>query len=400
MTRPLRSVLLALLVLGLGASLLLGAGMAVAATEEPVSPTVNDSVLYQPVEIGPNTTRSLRLDTVEESAISTGSVSVTDAMQAETVAVESTLDRHAVRDRLTDPGVDRERVLRAALDRNAARIDELASQEASARDRYRTGEIEPETYLATLGQANQEALALERTLSAYEELVEDHPILQDEVAAQQTDTLRYTGPVADEIGSAVTGGEPTGEIYISVAENGLALSALRDGSYNREVMLTDARDDAVGGVDLDAAQTRIAELYPWAWEHKGDVSINTVGQDVFRFQLSYGHGVLNSLLDTSSGHVYREIQEKSLSSLPVAQGPSVTVENSTLQVSEPYSGAPVRVQVVNQTGAPEPATISVDGSPVGSTDEGPVWLLTPPDSFNVTAETGTETLDLEVQPKT
>ncbi|MEF8893655.1 DUF7094 domain-containing protein [Halodesulfurarchaeum sp.] len=399
MTRPLRSVLLALLVLGVGASLAVGAGPAGAATSGQVHPSVEDPSVFQPVEVGPNTTRSLTLDTVEESAITAGSVSVTDAMQAESGAVEAILDSHAVQNRLAANDPDRERVLREALDRNADRVEELAHREQVARDRYRTSEIGPETYLSTVGQVNQEANALENTLRTYEALAEDHPALQDRVAAQQTDTLRYTGPVAGEIGTAVTGGDPTGDIFVSVGENGVALSAIRDGTYNREVMRTDARDDAVGGVDLDAAQSRIAELYPWAWENKGDVSINTVGQDVFRFQLSHGHGVLNSLLDTSSGNVYREVQEKSLSSLPVMSGPSTTVNNSTLQMSEPRPGSPLRVQVVNQTGVSEPATIQVEGSPIGTADESPVWLLTPPTSFNVTAETGTETLELGVQPE-
>jgi hypothetical protein len=178
----------------------------------------------------------------------------------------------------------------------------------------------------------------------------------------------------------------------------MALATLGEGTFTREVMRTDARDDAVGGVDLDAAQTRIAELYPWAWAHKGDVSINTVGQDVFRFQLSHGHGELNSLLDTSSGNVYREIQTKSLSGLPVSPGSSRTVENTTVRVSAAQPGWPVRIDVRNQTDAPVSATVSVNGTSVGTTAEGPVWVLSPTEPFTVTASTDDQTIDVEVKP--
>ena len=218
------------------------------------------------------------------------------------------------------------------------------------------------------------------------------------MAAVRTDTVRYTGPVAEEAGAAVTGGDRTGEVFVAVSGDGMALSTIRDGTYVREILRTDARDAAVGGVDLDAAQSRIAELYPWAWAHKGDVSINTVGQDVFRFQLSHGHGVLNSLLDTSSGNVYREIQTKSLSSLPTVAGPSTTVGNVTLLASHPRAGAPLQIQVVNETGAPVRATVTANGSTLGTTAEDPVWMLTPSQQFTVTAQVGDDSLELIVNP--
>ncbi|MFW5922266.1 MAG: DUF7094 domain-containing protein, partial [Halodesulfurarchaeum sp.] len=209
----------------------------------------------------------------------------------------------------------------------------------------------------------------------------------------------YTGPVAEEAGTAVAGGGETETVFVAVSEEGMTLSAIRDGTYVREIMRTDIRDDEVGGVDLDAAQSRIAELYPWAWEHKGDVSINTVGQDVFRFQLSHGHGVLNSFLDTSSGNVYREVQTKSLSNLPVVAGQSVTVDNTTLQLSRARAGSPLRIQVVNETGSPIQATVTANGRTLETTGDEPVWLLSPGGTFNVTAETADTELELEVTPE-
>jgi hypothetical protein len=395
MTAARRSMILVLLV-ALGTLLSVG-GAPVAATGGPAV-TTDGGPLLQPVETAPNTTRSLQLDGADASGTGTASVSVTNALQAEAVRVEMTLDRYALEERLSDPATDDAAALRGALDRTAARIDAVASAERAARDRFRNGAIDPSTYLATLGAVNGQARAIEDTLEAYEELTAASPALQDRVAAQQTRTVRYTGPIADRAGTAVAGGGASGPVFASVSDSGMALASLRDGTFTREVMRTDARDDAVGGVDLDAAQTRIAELYPWAWAHKGDVSINTVGQDVFRFQLSHGHGELNSLLDTSSGNVYREIQTKSLSGLPVSPGPSRTVENTTVRVSAAQPGWPVRIDVRNQTDAPVSATVSVNGTSVGTTAEGPVWVLSPTEPFTVTASTDDQTIEVEVSP--
>ena len=394
MTGP-RRLLLVLLLVGV---VLATAGAPAAAIGGPLAATAEETPQLQPVETAPNTTRSLALAGVQRSDRGQATVSVTNALQAETGAVEASLDERAVQSRLGNASIDDRAALRAAINRTEARVAALAARERAARDRYRDGEVGTACYLSSLGAVNREARALEGHLERLEELAEPYPDLQDRVSAQQTRTVRYAGPIADAVGTAVVGGEPTGRIAVAVDASGFALSTLQDGTFTREVMRTDARDDAVGGVDLDAAQERIAELYPWAWANKGDVSINTVGEDVFRFQLSHGHGELESLLDTSAGAVYREIQTKSLSNLPVATGPSTTVRNRTLAVSEPRPGWPVQIQVVNETGAPVDATVSVDGEDLGRTTTGPVWYLSPAEPFNVTARADGRALNVTVAP--
>jgi hypothetical protein len=373
-------------------------GTPAAAVGGQLEATTDEESQLQPVTTAPNTTRSLSLSAVDRSDRERATVSVTHALQAETGALEAALDEQSVETALRTSSTDDRASLRAAVNRTEARVDALAARERSARDRYREGEIGTADYLAALGAVNSEARALEGHLERLEELAEPHPSLQDRVTALQTRTVRYVGPIADGVGSAVLGGEPTSRIHVAVDGSGFALSTLQDGTFTREVMRTDARDGAVGGVDLDAAQERIAELYPWAWANKGDVSINTVGEDVFRFQLSHGHGELESLLDTSAGAVYREVQTKSLSNLPVAAGPTTTVRNRTLSVSEPRPGWPVQLQVVNATGAPVAATVSVDGDRLGETGTGPRWYLSPAEPFNVTAEADGRTIELTVTP--
>jgi len=374
------------------------AGAPAAAIGDQFAATADENPQLQPVSTGPNTTRSLALAAVQRSDRGQATVSVTNALLAETGAVEASLDERAVATRLQNASIDDRAALRAVINRTETRVAALAARERATRDRYREGEVGTACYLGSLGAVNREARALEGHLERLEELAEPYPDLQDRVAAQQTRTVRYVGPIADDVGTAVVGGEPTARIHVAVDASGFALSTLQEGIFTREVMRTDARDTAVGGVDLDAAQERIAQLYPWAWANKGDVSINTVGEDVFRFQLSHGHGELESLLDTSAGAVYREVQTKSLSNLPVPTGPTTTVRNRTLVVSEPRPGWPVQLQVLNETGAPVDATVTVDGEQLGRTATGPVWYLSPAAPFNVTARADGRTLELTVSP--
>ncbi|MFB6109445.1 MAG: hypothetical protein ABEJ60_01030 [Halodesulfurarchaeum sp.] len=347
-----------------------------------------------------NTTRMVHLDRVETRGFGTVSLSVTDAIRTQTGTTEIRLDRYAVEKRLAMVAPEnRTRVLRAALNRSAARIRNLAEREREARKRLRTGSIGIDRYLAVLGSVNREIRAVEGYLEHLEQIT-DAEAIEDRVNALQTNTARYIGPVSNDLGNALVRGATSDRVWLAVAEEGFVVAAIREGEYVREITLTTARDRIVGGINLDAAQARISELYPWAWAHKGDVSINTVGEDVFRFQLSHDHGELTALLDTSAGNVYREIQQKTLARLPVAPGPAATSENLTLSISALDPGTPLRVQVTNATGARVTASVWIDGTSVGRT--GPssgVWALTPAGNFTVTARAGNRTVELVVDPR-
>ncbi|MGM0372283.1 MAG: DUF7094 domain-containing protein [Halobacteriota archaeon] len=389
MNRPLIAILAGLLLV---TSVLSVPGVAAQAT-------TNERLA--PVEgAASNTTRMLHLDGADRSGFGTPSTSVTAAVGSEAGAAETTLTQYAVEREFEDSTRSGERALDGAIEASQDRIVTLETREERARDRLRAGEIGFEQYLAVLGSVNQEAHAIESTLDRFETLSVQNESQQDQVRALQTETTQYVGPISDEVGTAVAGGQQTDRVYVAVADHGLVLGELRGGEYVREATRTDARDGAVGTIELGTAQDRIGDLYPWAWANKGDVSINTVGADVFRFQLSHDHGRLNSLLDTSAGNVYREVQQKSLADLPVEPGSSTSAGNLTLQVSAADPGSPLRVQVTNETGSQVPATVSINDTYVGQTGPGSgVWTLSPPETFTVTAEADDQELELDVDPR-
>lgn len=348
-----------------------------------------------------NTTRVLQLDTVQASSFEQGDLSVTNALSAQSGNTETSMWLYAAETRLdrVSESDARRAVLQNLTDNVDARVNTLEEREAAARNRYLSGAITASEYVTVLGEVNAEATYIESRLVAIDTLADRNSQIGDRVNDLQADVVTLTGPVKDGLGRAVQGEGRTGTFFVGVSGNGVALARIDDGTYVREVIRTDARDEANGGVDLDAAQTRIAELYPWAWVNNGGVSIRSIGQDVFRFQLSHDHGSLDSLLDTSSRNVYREIQRKSLDGLPTRVDHSTSLNNTTLLVSDTYAGGPLKVQVLNGTGAPLTATVAVNGTDLGQTDsDGTVWALSPAGTYNVTATNGD--VELQVQVRT
>lgn len=382
MQRAVPAVLLALLVLG--SSVVVATGGAQPGVSDRAEPAD-----LSPVEgTSPNTTKVLQLDAIGESAFDRGDISVANALRASSENVESTLDVYAAETRLaqvTDSG-DRERVLRNVTDRAEIQMEGLESREAAARERFLAGEISSREYVAVLGAVNREARHLSTVLDSIEDLATRNSYIEDRVGGLRADAFTHTGPISDELGDAVVGRSRTDRVFVAASEEGVVLSTVRDGAYVRETVRRDVRDETIGGIDFDAAQARIEELYPWAWENYAGASIRSLGQDAIRFQLSHGHGTLNKLLDTSAGNVFREVQTKSLDGLSTTADTTTTVNNTTLVTSRAYAGGPLEIRVENATGAPLEATVAVNGTEIGRTGvDGAVWAISPAGTYNVTA---------------
>jgi hypothetical protein len=404
MSRWLPAVVLAILVLGSTAFVATGqpAGPGAAAESQALdpSPAAQTGAALAPVEgTSPNTTRVLQLDGRDAATFASGSLSVTNAVRASTANAETSMQVYAVETALegTDSPAARERILRNATDRMRARVTALEQREETARTEYRTGVSGAGSYLTVLGEVHVRAGNVQDALETLDDAADQEPLIQDELSNLQASTYAYTGPLTSEAGSAVYGEATAPPVFVAVSDRGMVIAAIRDGTYVRQAVRLDARDGAIGGVNLDAAQDRIATLYPWAWANNGGVSIRSIGTDVFRFQLTHGHGALDSMLDTSSGNVYREIHTKQLSGLPTTVGYTTSVNNTTLLVADTYAGGPLKVEVRNQTGAPLDATVFVNGTEMGPTGEdGTVWALSPAGTYNVTAESETEKLRVSV----
>jgi hypothetical protein len=186
--------------------------------------------------------------------------------------------------------------------------------------------------------------------------------------------------------------------------------------YVREAYLPDSRAESAsdryfenGQYDLETAENRVRDLYPWVFENHGGIStgLRTGQPYLYRaavYSVAVDHdqgtarqGDLVVFLDGGTGEVFREVQYKDLSDIPTAPATGVARNVSdglVLEVNRTREGAPVAITVREAVaGAPVSARVSIDGVPLGGTGfDGRLWAITPRSAFTVTAEVGNRTV--------
>jgi hypothetical protein len=199
-------------------------------------------------------------------------------------------------------------------------------------------------------------------------------------------------------------------VYVETADTGIVLSTMIGGTYVRETLRIDRRDQsASGSMTLLEAQNKVFEAYPWAAENPGGIETNPYGSNIHSVSIEHSHGTLVTYVDGGTKEVFKEVQYKRLTgknSLP--PGPGVqntttssfdTSENVTLTVNRTYPGGPLRVKLTNETGAPLQGHITVAGEPVGRTNSnGVLWTLGPAEQFRVSATYEDTTVNVTATP--
>ena len=151
---------------------------------------------------------------------------------------------------------------------------------------------------------------------------------------------------------------------------------------------------------------RIGELYPWAWtSDTSSVRTYTNFENGFyRINVDHTHGQLTSYVDGSTQNVFREIQYKSVNRMPAGPSVAETENGTTARVNQSFLGGPVEVRATDAiSGDPVQGTVYVDGTAVGRTVNGGLWVLGSAGQYEVTvaAEAGNVTVSAEaIQPTT
>lgn len=397
MQRVLSALLLALIVVGAPGvtAVTVGDATAVGGGPHPQAAT--------PIQaVSTNTTHLLTLDTVGATSITRASLSVTDALAAQTTETTATFDRYVLEarfDRASNESA-REAVLRNATDRASARVEALHADERDARLAYTDGDSSATSYLETLGRLDRQATALTDVVGRIDDLASRGSPIRNRADQLRVDLETFDGPIRSTAGRAIDGDGRAPRTSVMASTNGFVLADRSGGTYRREAVRWDNRDRAVGSLDIQGAQDRFSTLYPWAWAHKpGGFSIDLRGPDVWKLELRHEHGRLQAYLDMSSGAIYEEVQEKTLRDLPTAPGSTTTLGDATLAVSDTYPGGPVRVSVTNATGGPLDAPVTVNGTAVGQTgDDGAIWAISPRGTYNVSTRHDSQTLAVTVHP--
>jgi hypothetical protein len=346
---------------------------------------------------GRNTTSVLLLSGETTAGYAQATVDVAPTVSATHGAVGIQFREHVVRERLDDATtVDRRRqILRQETERLAAEVETLQRMERRAFAQYERGDSSAEELLRTVAVVDARARQAEQLASYLQDEVSQVRFLtstEDTLQALQVDLATLRGPVREHARNVFSGEVPPSRIHVTVSGEAVALATVRRNTYIREA--TDPGNTDGTSSDQFASESevidRIGSLYPWAWgnEESGVRTYTNFENGVYRVSVDHSQGQLTGYLDGSSGNVFREVQQLSLSRIPSGEGTAAQANGTVLRVNQSFPGGPVEASVTSATtGEPVDGTIYLDGEPVGRTDDGRLWFVGPTTQYRVTAET-------------
>lgn len=347
----------------------------------------------------------LTLDTETRTEFSSQSLNVAAALGNQHQETKTRLNRYAFNVAFAEAESDgaRRGVLIDATSDLDYQLQQLTAQDHRLRAQYANGSIEEAAYIRGLARIDREARELERNLDRIDRAADrvPQPGVNPDIRRLRTEIVGLAGPVRGQAAVAMTGERPPARFYIEAASNGLVLSGIDSGRYEREAVRTDHRSSEVDpSFDLDSAVSRSRELYPEAFNESISTGVRFIGKGRYQVDITLRSGAIRSYLDSGTRLAFYERQRHELapdSDAPVA----VETENETrVAVNRTYPGGPLRIAVTDtDSGAPKDALVDVAGHRISTDQSGVAWTLGPPAlEFPVVVVTDSGTVSMTVRP--
>lgn len=392
-----RAVTIALLV-----CLLLLSGIPIAATDS------HDGAMS--IKSDENTSEYLgpQPEAVDRTGEGTATIDVAGAVEANAGDVRATYRQVSLERQFRNADTDEERraVIRSGTERLTERVDTLERRHDTAVEAYSSGDIDERELFRTLSAVDREARTTASTAEWLERQARDLDMDAEaiQLSKQRIRLLPLRGPVRSTLDEGISGTDAV-RTHVEVSDGGLVLATIeRDGADVRYVR--EAYDSSIRSVDSpdrynrspNAALDRIEELYPWVFNNSGPLFAGYIGTNdarIYSFDITHDHGELETYLDGGGNHIVREIQTKNPELVPTTIENSSDTEAVRLRVATTRAGGPLGVTVVDDSGIPLDADVTVNGDPVGSTGEDRLWTVAPRGEVTVTATHGGVTVTVE-----
>lgn len=329
-------------------------------------------------------TALLVLDGQTTSGFAESSMDVSTALMVGHEQGAVTIDRYAFDERFaaTESDDARRDLLFQATTQFNRRSMTIRDEAQALRTSYRNGTIETDTFVRELLLIGAESAELRSNLDRLDALADQVPGLsyQGRIGRLDASLIGRNGPVRERALSSVRGTTDPTRVYVSASTQGEVLSMLEDGRYVREAYREDMHPpDGTDGIGLDQAASRIARLYPEAYNSSIQRGINGLGGGVYRITITLQQGTLTAFLDGSTESVFFEVQEQGLATLPATER-VIRMDNGTrLQIDRAVRGGPLRIETLdNETGTPLPATVVLDDHQLQTGEDGVLWTIMPP----------------------
>ncbi|RZH68461.1 DUF7096 domain-containing protein [Natrinema altunense] len=394
MTNATPALLALLLVLSVPAITIVAAGPADGGNSAAETVRLQTSPSQTPTTVN-NTTNRLPLSGEVRSEYTEYGPDLGTALASADDQLRIDHDQYTIVDSEFDDATDEERkaIIQAAYDRLKDRANELEQRERNATRAHAAGERSSAELLRTLLRNHNEAAMLSRDLEELGDRADQVPgysLSGSQTRATHTTLDAHRTPLRSKLGQLAE--RPTDnvqyDVVVSTSQTGYSLAMMDGSQYVVETSRFDNRDEsAPDRFESGEAYDHIGDLYPWASEFGPSFQDNSPGY--YWADVGHDHGRLEFYFDSGTGDVYREIQELSVSSLPTDEDRTWISGGLRLTTTETAAGGPVKVTVVDaETGEPVRATLSVDGTEVGETDDdGTHWIARPLGPSEITAET-------------
>ncbi|SEH12994.1 hypothetical protein SAMN04487967_1078 [Natronorubrum sediminis] len=305
---------------------------------------------------------------------------------------------------------EREQMVSAAVDQIEDQTDVIEERERDAVRGHADGEVSDTELIHTLLRNYHESQVLYDALNELDgertDAIPGYALSRQQVRADETVLELQQTSLRSLLDQASQSTDADGalDVQIQTAEDGYSISAIDGDTYVTETTRFDNRDADGENQFGDASHSdmidRTTELYPWAADQSG-LSFNEAGnQNLYVTTIEYDQNRLQVYLDGATNEITRESQELTLESLPEENNESW--ENDDLEVMQtetPVNGPSELTVTDSVSGDPVSATIEVDGTEVGETDDdGTVWFLPPGDEYELTAETDSREITETVSP--
>ncbi|WP_248908669.1 DUF7096 domain-containing protein [Halocatena marina] len=289
---------------------------------------------------------------------------------------------------------DRQEVINSALDQAENQTVELQTRQKEAIKNYNDGTLSAQAFLRELAAISAEAYQI-RVFAEY--ILRTPQQSESANRAQQlkmelTPLIGFVRPIAQ----STLNGDPSSpkQFFVRTSDRGVVLATIHDGQYIREAYLSDAKagPNTTGSISKDKANKIINESYP-SIDADDTALLPGMSHYVFRGR---GGGFM-SMVDHSSENIFSEHQKILISDKHTVRGPQNTSGPFTLETNTTYTGGYMIVRVNDpETDAEPNGTITVDGETVGTTEDGELHMLQPPNGSTINATVDGETVSVTV----
>lgn len=328
-------------------------------------------------------------------------------------------DTGATTDRLTTRSLEAELEATASDQERRERIStelteieteiiDLEDRERQAIQAFSDGDLEPRELLIEIATVHLKAAALrDRTnmLADHADETDIEAISNDRLQRIEQDIRMREGPVRSHAASVLRAERPANRIMIETGGDEIALSAIDDGMYLREVHRNGLRGSGTPDLSADQPEEITKQQYPILWD-RGDSWSLGESVDVFMMAVDIPNGELRTFIDRVSGQTFIEHQRIHLSSINTGESTNKVQDRLNVTVDQTHAGGPLRVTVTDaETDEPVAATVTVgqageESQTIGTVDQdGAIWAVSPREQFTITVlGEGTSAAFVDITP--